>query len=257
MENLIDLKNVNVVLKDRLVLEDINFQVKNGSFTALIGPNGAGKTTLIRVILGLQKYISGSVEVFGKPPENLGKLRNRIAYVPQLRSVDLKFPVKVKDAVLMGRYARLGLFNSPKKKDREIAEEMMSKVDISSIADKPLGKLSGGQIQRVFIARALTALPDLIFLDEPTSGVDQLHTSGFYELLKSLRTEKMTILIVTHDVGVIASYVDSIACLNKKIIVHGIPQEVLNGETLEQMYGCEAMYLHHGKVPHMVVCGDC
>ena len=258
MENIIDLKDVNVILNDRFVLEDINFSVNKGSLTAVIGPNGAGKTTLIRVILGLQNYISGSVKVLGKNPEKLGRLRNHIAYVPQIRSVDLKFPIKVKDAVLMGRYARLGLFKNPKKSDFEIADKMMSKVDILSIADKPLSKLSGGQVQRVFIARALAAQPDLIFLDEPTSGVDQLHTNDFYELLKQLKTEDMTILIVSHDIGVIASYVDTIACLNKKMIIHGVPKEVLTGETLEKMYGCEAMYLHHGKVPHMVVCeGDC
>lgn len=258
MENIIELKDVNVILNDRLVLEDINFSVGKGSLTAIIGPNGAGKTTLIRVILGLQKCISGSVKVFGEQSEKLGRLRNRIAYVPQIRSVDLKFPIKVKDAILMGRYARIGLFSSPKKADWEIVEEVMDKVDILPIADKPLGKLSGGQVQRVFIARALAAQPELIFLDEPTSGVDQLHTNDFYELLKQLRTKEMTVLIVSHDVGVIASYVDMIACLNRKMIVHGIPKEVLTGTTLEEMYGCEAVYLHHGKVPHMVVCeGDC
>ncbi len=255
--NIIELNNVNVVLKDRLVLEDINFKVVSGSFTAIIGPNGAGKTTLFRVILGLQKYISGDVKIFGKPPRDLGRERNKIAYVPQIRSVDLKFPIKVKEAVLMGRYARLGLFHSPSKEDKAVAREMMERVDILSIADKPLGKLSGGQMQRVFIARALAAQPEIIFLDEPTSGVDQLHTSDFYELLKKLRSEDMTVLMISHDVGVIASYVDTIACLNKRLIIHGVPQDVLTADTLEKMYGCEAMFLHHGKVPHMVVCeGD-
>lgn len=252
-EYIIELQDVDVVLKDRLVLDNISLKVERGSFTAIIGPNGAGKSTLLRVILGLQKYISGTVKIFGKPPSELKKERKKLAYVPQIRSVDLKFPIKVKEAVMMGRYPSLGILSYPKQSDWEIVKEVMERTDITDIADKPISKLSGGQVQRVFIARALAAAPEIMFLDEPTNGVDQLHTSDFYKLLKSLRSDNMTILMVSHDIGVIAKYVDSIACLNTKMIVHGLPTEVLTGSTLKDMYGCEAMFLHHGDVPHMVV----
>ncbi len=255
-DNIIKLKNVDAYLNDKLVLENINFAVSRGSFTAIIGPNGAGKTTLFKVILGLLPHSSGEVIIFDKSPLHLGKDRKRIAYVPQIRSVDMKFPASVRDTVIMGRYARLGLFHKPKLSDYEIADEAMEKTDVLSIANKPVSKLSGGQLQRVFIARALAGEPEIIFLDEPTSGVDQLHTSDFYALLKSLRTQSMTILMVSHDVGVVAGYVDSIACLNRKMIVHGLPQEVLTGNALKEMYGCEAMFFHHGSVPHMVVCEE-
>lgn len=253
---IIRIKDADVILGDKLILEKITLSVDRGQFVAIIGPNGAGKTTLFKVILGLIPAESGTVELFGKNPEKLGSDRHRLAYVPQIRSVDMQFPLKVKNAVLMGRYARLGLLHSPRGKDREIAWEMMEKTGVADLAEKPINKLSGGQMQRVFIARALTAQPDILFLDEPTNGVDQFYTSSFYDLLKDLHREQMTILMVSHDVGVVAGFVDTVACLNRRLIVHGKPQEVLSAHTLEEMYGCEASFLHHCQAPNMFVKQD-
>lgn len=252
-KNIIELENVVVYLNDRMVLEDINMSIPYGCVTAVIGPNGAGKTTLLKTILGIIKPSSGKISVFGKSPDHLGKDRNRIAYVPQIRSVDMTFPIRAKEAVMMGRYPTLGLFAKPSKEDYKIVDEVMEQVDITSIADKPLSKLSGGQVQRVFIARALAANPELLFLDEPTNGVDQLHSSNFYELLKILKKENMTIIIVSHDIGVIANYVDAVACINKKLFLHSVPKAI-NGKVLSEMYGCDAVLFNHGEIPHMVVC---
>lgn len=254
-ESVIDLENVTVYLNERLVLDDVTMSVPGGCITAVIGPNGAGKTTLLRVMLGLLKPASGSVRVFGKPPESLGRDRSRIAYVPQIRSVDMSFPIRVFDAVMMGRYPCIGLFGRPSKRDREIVEEMMEKTDVASIADKPLSKLSGGQVQRVFIARALASNPELLFLDEPTNGVDQLHSSNFYELLKDFKNDDMTVMIVSHDVGVVANYVDAVACINRRLILHDVPK-LISDHVVEEMYGCDAVLFNHGEISHMVVCKD-
>ncbi|MDQ7822648.1 MAG: metal ABC transporter ATP-binding protein [Candidatus Eremiobacteraeota bacterium] len=256
MENgstVIRLRDVDLSIKGRSILEHITMDIQAGSFLAIIGPNGAGKSTLLRLILGLMEPTSGTIEVLGREPRHLGALRHNLAYVPQIVSVDLRFPVRVEDAVLMGRYGRIGLFRRPGREDREIVRETMEKVGIAPLARVPLSRLSGGQLQRVFIARALANEPTILFLDEPTSGVDQVTTFNLYELLSTLHSEKMTILLVSHDVGVVANFVDGVACLNRRLIMHGKPEDVLTSHTLEDMYGCDAVFFHHGKVPHMVV----
>jgi ABC-type Mn2+/Zn2+ transport system ATPase subunit len=241
------------MFQDLLVLEDVSLSVPPGDFLAIIGPNGAGKTTLLRVVLGLVRPASGSVRVFGQAPWDLNGERQRIGYVPQVQSVDLNFPVRVSEAVLMGRYGRIGLVRRPSADDRVAARRAMERVGIADLADRPIARLSGGQRQRVFLARALANEPDLLLLDEPTTGVDVAATESLYELLLSLHRDGITILIVSHDVGVVASYVNGVVCVNRRLIAHGRPEEVLGSEELEQMYGCKAMFFHHGRVPHLVV----
>jgi zinc transport system ATP-binding protein len=256
MENdgaVIEVQQVNFVFQDKPVLENVTMTVKTGAFLAIIGPNGAGKTTLLRIILGLLKPTTGTVRVFGKDTHDLGDYRHRIAYVPQLLSADLRFPVSVEEVVLMGRYGRMGFGKGPSKKDRELCRDMMVKVGIESLSRRPLSRLSGGQLQRVLLARALANEPELLILDEPTSGVDQTTTFNLYEMLRELHKEKITILMVSHDVGVVANFVDGVACLNRKLIVHGKPSEVLTSVELEQMYGCEAVFLHHCRIPQLIV----
>ncbi|NPA92552.1 MAG: metal ABC transporter ATP-binding protein [Chloroflexi bacterium] len=250
---IIELRHVSVAYGTVKVLDDVNLTVPEGAFLAIIGPNGAGKTTLVRTILGLVKPIEGEVLVFGKPPKELGPLRREIGYVPQMHTVDLKFPVRVRDVVMMGRYARLGLFRRPGKADHEAVERAMAKVDIQDLADRPLSDLSGGQRQRVFLARALATEPRLLILDEPTAGVDAQTSTSLYELLRSFQQEGMTVLMVSHDVGVVSQYVDGVACVNRRLVAHGRPEVVLTDDTLAEMYGCQAMFFHHGHVPHMVV----
>jgi len=251
--NVIELRDISVVFREKPVLEQISMDIRTGSFLAIIGPNGSGKTTLLRVILGLIRPSSGTVKVYGKPPGSLGEEKHKLGYVPQLLEVDLKFPLTVEEAVLMGRYGRIGLGRRPGPKDLEISAIMMERVGIAHLKKRAISRLSGGQLQRVLLARALANEPELLILDEPTSGVDQTTTFNLYEMLKELHREKITILMVSHDVGVVASFVDAVACLNRKLVVHGKPSEVLRSEELEQMYGCEAVFFHHGRIPHMVV----
>ncbi len=250
---IVQLDRVTVAFQDVLVLDEVSLTVPPGSFLAILGPNGAGKTTLLRVILGLVRPNAGTVRVFGKQPWELEGERSRIGYVPQVLSMDLNFPVRADEAVLMGRYGRIGLLHRPSLEDRAAADRAMERVGIADLAGRPIARLSGGQRQRVFLARSLANEPDLLLLDEPTTGVDPAAGESFYELLRQLHQSGMTIIVVSHDVGVVASYVDGVACLNRRLVAHGLPEEVLGSEELAQMYGCDAMFFHHGRVPHLVV----
>ncbi len=249
----VELHDVSVAFDSLIVLENVNLEVRPGQFVAIIGPNGAGKTTLLRVILGLIRPQKGTVRVFGRPPWEMGDARQRIGYVPQVLTVDLKFPVTAGEVVLMGRYGRIGLFRRPSKADIAKAREVMAQVGVEHLWNKHFGHLSGGQRQRVLLARALVNDPDLLILDEPTTGVDVTATETVYSLLRHFHDQGMTIIVVSHDVGVVATFVDTVACVNRKLIAHGRPEEVLGSEELAQMYGCDVAFFHHGRVPHMVV----
>jgi len=255
MENptIVQLDHDSVTYQDLVVLEDVSLKVPCGSFLAIIGPNGAGKTTLLKVILGLVRPVSGEVRVFDKTPWELNGDRRRIGYVPQVMFVDLNFPVRVGEVVLMGRYGRIGLLRQPTATDHAAALRALECVGITDLADRPIARLSGGQRQRVFLARALANEPELLLLDEPTTGVDVTSTESLYELLHGLHEAGITILVVSHDVGVVASYVDGVACVNRRLVAHGRPDEVLGSAELAQMYGCDAMFFHHGRAPHLVV----
>ena len=234
-------------------LGPVDLEAERGEAVAVVGPSGAGKTTLLKALLGLVRPERGEVRVFGRAPWDLGAERWGVGFSPQVASVDLRFPVRAGDVVLMGRYGRIGLVRRPTAADRAAATRALERVGVADLADRPIGRLSGGQRQRVFLARALVAEPDLLLLDEPTTGVDVASTESLYELLDGLRKGGMTVVIVSHDIGVVASYVDAVACINRRLVAHGRPDEVLTSDALEQMYGCEAMLFHHGRVPHMVV----
>ncbi len=251
---IIELRNVTVSYPYHLVLEDVTMEVHAGQFLAVVGPNGAGKTTLLKTVLGTIRPTSGTVLVFGKPPWMLGHDRSRIGYVPQVQMVDMHFPVTTGEVVMMGRFGRIGIGHRPSREDREAVHRAMERVGITNLANNPIGRLSGGQRQRMFVARALANNPELLLLDEPTTGVDVATTESFYELLHRLQHEGMTILVVSHDIGVVARYSDSVACINQRIELHGRPEEV-TGSVLACMYGPQAALLGHGVVPHIVV-GD-
>jgi zinc transport system ATP-binding protein len=252
----VHLEHVSVTLQDLLVLEDVSLSVRRGEFLAVIGPNGAGKTTLLKVILGLVRPTAGQAHVFGRRPWERDGLPGRIGYVPQVQSVDLNFPVRVDEVVMMGRYGRIGVFHRASRADVVSAHRAMERVAIADLAARPIGRLSGGQRQRAFLARALANEPDLLLLDEPTTGVDPGSGESLYALLAELHGEGMTMIVVSHDVGVVASYVDGVACVNRRLVAHGRPEEVLGSEELAQMYGCMAMLFHHGRAPHVVVGKD-
>lgn len=249
----IEARDVTVLQNELVVLDSVSFAVNRGQFTAIVGPNGAGKTTLVKCILGLIKPDRGTIRVFGRPADKLGEVRPRIGYVPQIFDIDLNFPVSVFESVLMGTYGRVGVARKPGEADRAAAMAAMEKVGIADLRDRPIGRLSSGQRQRAFVARALANDPELLILDEPTTGVDITTSGSLYELLRQLKGEGVTIVLVSHDIGVVAAYVDTVACLNTVMVAHCRPDEVACTAALRQMYGCHVAFLHHGESPHIVV----
>jgi len=246
MSEVIRLDDVWVRYGDLIVLEDINLSVQNLDFLAIIGPNGGGKTTLLKVILGLIKPFRGSAAVLGEAPE---KSRRFIGYVPQISHFDRDFPVTVLDVVLMGRLGQKGISKKYSEEDRKIAYEVLERVEMLPLRDQQIGKLSGGELQRVLLARALVADPKILLLDEPMASIDEPTKTKLYDFLKDLN-RKVTIVLVSHDIGVISSYVDKIACLNRRLFYHGSKE--IEAEIVEKTYQCPIDLIAHG-VPHRVL----
>ena len=214
-KEIVTLEHIWVWRDGVLALEDITLPIKENVLLGVIGPNGGGKTTLLYTILGLLKPRRGKVSVCGTSPKEARKL---IGYVPQRQFFDLDFPITVFGAVLVARYN--GFMKACSKKDREAVDAALKAVDLFDLKNVQAGKLSGGQLQRLFIARALVREPRLLLLDEPTANLDSQMQKSFYELLSRLK-KKMSIVLVTHDISAISVYVDEIACLNRKLCYHG------------------------------------
>lgn len=253
MDPIIELSSVTVQYHDLIALEEVSLRVMPGEFLALIGPNGSGKTTLVRTALGLIEPTTGTVRVFGKAPRDLGSGWARVGYVSQVVQIDPRFPIRVFDVVLMGRYGQVGLIRRPGSRDREAARVALKRVGLAGLADRQFGRLSGGQRQRVLVARALATEPELLILDEPTTSVDVGTTEGLFELLDTFHRQGMTVIVVSHDVGVVAQHVNQVACLNRRLVAHGRPSEVLQPDVIECMYGRGAVVVGHGDLPHIVV----
>jgi len=226
------------------VLQSVDLRLDEGDFLGIIGPNAGGKTTLLKVILGLLVPDTGRVEVFGvAPAENRGV----IGYVPQYARFDASFPIDVLDTVRMGR---LGIDRRESARQaREAARAALDRVDLGGMAGEQIGQLSGGQLQRVLIARALASEPRILLLDEPTASADTRSGRSVYELLEKL-SDRMTIVLVSHDIGVISRYVKTIACLNVRLHYHHSRE--LTDEMVEVAYGCPVDLVAHGH-PHRVL----
>jgi zinc transport system ATP-binding protein len=237
----VELDGVRVSFNGINVLEDISLTIDPGRFVGIIGPNGAGKTTLLKVILGLLPPTSGEVRLFGMKPSALLKKKKYVGYVPQKSLLDRDLPFSVMDVILMGRAGYIGPFKWFGGKDRAEAENNLRRVELLDYADRPIGELSGGQMQRVLIARALSCgSPRILILDEPTVGVDIPHQLDFYELLAKLRKEMgLTILVVTHEVAIISKYADRMVCLNRTMHLHCNPAELMHYHGHEEMSRCE------------------
>lgn len=248
MEAAIEIKGVNVYYDNICALSNINLTVNNGDFLGIIGPNGGGKSTLLKVILGLIKPLTGSVKIFGQPPDKAEKI---IGYVPQFTKFDRRFPINVMDVVLMGRLSKQTReFYRYTQEDKQFVKALMKKLEICNLGDRQIGQLSGGQLQRVLIARALAMEPRILLLDEPTASIDAHSKTQIYSLLNQLNKENVTIVIVTHDIGVISSYMNKIACLNRDLYYHG--EAELNNTVIEKVYGCPVELIAHG-IPHRVL----
>jgi ABC-type Mn2+/Zn2+ transport system ATPase subunit len=222
-----------------IALKDISLAVKAGEFIGVIGPNGSGKTTLCKAVLGLMAPMEGSLKIFDCSCEELRcHHRAKIGYLPQKGVVDRNFPVTVLETVMMGRYAALGLLKRPSAQDRRIAVEALAHVGMDAHQNTALGHLSGGQQQRVFIARALAQQPQVLLLDEPTTGLDITTQHNVVELVQHLHEELgLTILLITHDINMIRSQVDRLVLLKTRLYAAGPPEEVLKPEILRLVYG--------------------
>ncbi len=222
------------------VLRKVTFSVKQGDFFIIIGPNGSGKTTLLKVISGLEKRQSGTVNIFGRPGTSYTRkaLAKTIALVQQLSSVD--FPFTALEVVLMGRSPHLGMLGIEQKADVEIALQALEFTGVAHLSDRNLDQLSGGEQQRVFIARAICQEPEIMLLDEPTASLDLAHQIRVMDLMEKLKEEKgVTVVMVSHDVNLAAMYGSRLLLLKEgQIVSHGSPAEVLTFDTLEEAYGC-------------------
>ncbi|WP_449244146.1 metal ABC transporter ATP-binding protein [Desulfobacca acetoxidans] len=248
----IQIRALSVRYNHRFILEDISLEIKTGSFVGVLGPNGSGKSTFIKVILGLIKPTTGKVLVFGETPDRLRRSKHLVGYLPQRPLSNPTFPVSVLDVVLMGRYGLLGLGRRPARRDKEIALSILEQVGMASRANAAIGELSGGEQQRVFIARALSVEPSLLILDEPTISLDACAQDELYDLIHRLQEQmELTVIMVSHDIGVVSEHVGDIICLNRRVYVHQPPPIGRLG--LEQTFGCSVEYLFHGEIPHRVV----
>jgi len=223
-------QNVN---GSQYALDELSFRIDAGRHVAIVGPNGAGKSTLFKVVVGTVKPTRGTVNVFGHDPD----CHICIAYVPQRNQIDWSFPVSVEDVVMMGRVGQIGLFRWPRRHDWLAVSECLDRVRAGHLAKKQIGELSGGQQQRVFIARALAQGADLLLMDEPFSGLDVPSHDAILDILKSLRSENVTVMVATHDLNLAAENFDLVMLLNRRLIAYGQASQVLTSANLLNAFG--------------------
>ena len=233
---MIKFSNVQLGYGRRPVLNALNFEIQKGDFFGIVGPNGAGKTTLLKAILGLLKPVKGKINFL-----NNGKWHKKsIGYVPQHASVDEIFPVTTLEMVLMGRYAKMGLFKRPKNGDYKIAEKMLKNVGMEKLAKRNYRELSGGQKQRTLIARAMVSEPGVLILDEPVEGMDVQGEISIMELIKGLHAEySLTVILVCHDLNIVANYVKTLSIIHNNTLKLGPVDSMLNEETVAKVYGTQ------------------
>lgn len=240
----VELRNVTAGYNRSRVLQDVDLKIMPGDFVGLLGPSGSGKTTLLRVILGAVEAQQGEVRVNEKPVRGRN---NRAGYVPQLETIDWNFPVTVEETVLMGRTMSNSLFPWFRRQERELAHDMMQRLGIDNLAKRHIRQLSGGQQQRVFLARALVSNPELLLLDEPTSGVDLKTRDDVMHLLHDLNHAGVTIVMTTHEINAVAVHLPRIICLNGNIVADGPPHRVITPHILREVYGAEMPVIqYHG-----------
>ena len=224
--NAIEIKNLTVAYGENIALEDLNLNIEVGSLMALVGPNGAGKSTLIKTILKFLKQITGEIKINAKT----------LAYVPQRNSVDWDFPTTLFDVVEMGCYGRVGLFKRVSKEEKQKVLKAIEQVGMLEFKDRQISELSGGQQQRAFIARDLVQEADIYLMDEPFQGVDSTTEKSIVEILKQLKAEGKTIIVVHHDLQTVPTYFESVALINKAVIVSGKVSEVFTQENIDVTY---------------------
>lgn len=233
MHKALNINRLHVSYQDTEALCDISLSVDKGKIVGIVGPNGAGKSTLIKAILGLTPIDSGSIKIY---EQTLNEMRKRVAYVPQRANIDWNFPIIVKKTVLLGTYPRLGILKRPKRKHKEWAMECLQKVGMEEYAHRQIGELSGGEQQRVFVARALAQKAECYFLDEPFIGIDATSENIIINILRELRNEGKTIFVVHHDLTKVEGLFDDIILINKELIGCGPVNQIFVPKLVEEAY---------------------
>ncbi len=239
----LEVENINVAYGEKLVLKDLSFQAPHGARIAVVGPNGAGKSTLFKALVGLLPLQSGRVLIHGLP---LGNHKDCVAYIPQREEVDWRFPVTVRDVVMMGRFNTRGWFAQPNRDDREAVDRSLAEMSIANLAKTSISDLSGGQQQRVFLARALAQEPHILLMDEPFTGVDVTTQEATIDLLNRLRQRQVTAIISTHDLNLAATRFDMVLLINKRLVAFGSAADVLKQENLVRAFGSSLLVMENG-----------
>ncbi len=244
MEKAIEIRNLSVAYNRRPALEGVTLSVPRGAMVGIVGPNGGGKSTLVKAMLGLVPRLRGEVEVLGRPVNR--RARRLVGYVPQREDVDWNFPVSAFDVVMMGRVPSMKLLRRPTHRDKELAWEALRTVGMEKFADTRIGEFSGGQQQRIFLARALTQEAEVLLLDEPVSGVDAPSQHEIFDLLRKLQGAGKTVIVTTHDLSCVAERFDLALLLNRRVVAFGRPEEVFTPELLNETYQSHLMILKVG-----------
>ncbi len=251
MGKILEITDLYAGYGNEIILKDVSLVVNDNDYIGIIGPNGGGKTTLLKVILGIIKPYRGSVTFFNdrQGESSNGESSNIIGYLPQINQIDLRFPIQVADVVLSGLMSKEGLFSRYSGRQKKLAESLLSRLGVYHLRKKTIGELSGGQLQRIYLCRAIISSPRLLMLDEPNTFVDTKFETDFYEILRDLNND-MAIIVVSHDVGTISWYVKTIACVNRNLHYH--PTNTITQEQLAS-YNCPIQLVTHGDIPHTVL----
>lgn len=247
MDKLIELSHVTAAYGHKVVLRDISLVIGKDDFLGIIGPNGGGKTTLLKVMLGLLAPVAGTIRFFrdGKEVPSL-----KIGYLPQMNHIDKKFPISVREVVASGLSAEKPLFRAFTKAQEKRIDEVIGRMGLENLDRRPIGELSGGQLQRVLLGRSIVSRPEVLILDEPNSYVDKRFESHFYPLLEEINRES-AIVLVSHDIGTVLSLVKNIACVNETLHYH--PGADVSEAWLDETYACPIELVGHGDLPHRVL----
>ena len=247
MEKLIEIKDVSAVYNTQTVLKDVSLNVWKDDFLGIIGPNGGGKTTLLKIILGLMKPVSGEISFFdnGKPVSSL-----KIGYLPQINPIDKRFPLSVLEVVSSGLASEKPRFRNFTSAQQKQIRQLIKQTGLELLADRAIGEISGGQLQRVLLMRAIVSHPQLLILDEPNTYVDKMFESQFNDLLCEINKDT-SIILVSHDVGTLLSMVKNVACVNETLHYH--PGTDMSDEWLDKTYSCPVEVIRHGDFPHRVL----
>ena len=247
MEKLIEIKNITAVYDVKTVLNSVSLDVWENDFLGIIGPNGGGKTTLLKIILGLMTPVSGEISFFrdGKSIPSL-----KIGYLPQINPIDKRFPISVFEVISSGLAGEKPLFKDFTEQQKESVNELIIKMGLEEFSKRAIGELSGGQLQRALLARAIVSRPRLLILDEPNTYVDKKFESRFYEILGEI-SDNTAVILVSHDIGTLLPMVKNVACVNETLHYH--PGTAVSDKWLSNSYSCPIEIVGHGDLPHRVL----